>query len=344
MTAPQKSLSMLDAIVGASDEIRQLRRMIERVAPTKLPVMIQGPTGSGKELVARALHEVSERPGRLVAFNVCALGEPMFEDALFGHVRGAFTGAVHDAPGYLSEADRGTVFIDEIGGLPLAAQAKLLRALETGEYRPVGAKADRKSDFRVIAATNDDVGQLVAGCQFRADLAHRLGGFTFQVPALADRQTDIPLLAQHFLTQAGAGRTITISDAATDLLIAHPWPGNVRELKYVMERSLLHATGDSLSRGAVSAAFATSLQASAGSKSFARRRLVALLEATEWDTNRAARELGVHRATLYRQMKQLAITVPTHRTVMREPSVASDAQPKVLHSLPDRASELPARR
>lgn len=315
MTRPNEILSMLDAIVGASDEIRQLRRMIERVAPTKLPVMIQGPTGSGKELVARALHALSERPGRLVAFNVCAVGEPMFEDALFGHVRGAFTGAVHDAPGYLSEADRGTVFIDEIGGLSLAAQAKLLRALETGEYRPVGAKADRKSDFRVIAATNDDVAQLVAGCEFRKDLAHRLGGFTFRVPALADRQTDIPLLAHHFLAQ-GAGGTMTISDAAMNLLMAHPWPGNVRELKYVIERSLLHVTGDCLSRSAVGAAFATSLQTSAGIESFARRRLVALLEATEWDTSRAARELGVHRATLYRQMKQLAITVPSHRALM----------------------------
>lgn len=223
----------LNAIVGSSPPIRQVRDLIALAAPTTLPVLIQGPTGAGKELVAAALHAMSGRRGRLVAFNVCAIGDAMFEDALFGHVRGAFTGAVADSQGLLREADHGTVFLDEISGLNASLQVKLLRALEHGQFRPVGARSDCRSEFRVIAATNEEIGDLVDAGRFRADLAHRLGGIVIRVPALADRRTDIPCLVEHFLRPAHCA--VTVSDAALLRLVEHPWPGNVRELRQVVE-------------------------------------------------------------------------------------------------------------
>src|SRR3954470_19051267 len=193
------------AIVGDSSAIQQLRALIATVAPTRLPVLVEGPTGSGKELVAAALHQASGRRGRLVAFNVCAIGDALFEDALFGHVRGAFTGAANDSAGFLREADAGTVFLDEISGLPWALQAKLLRAVETGEFRPVGAARDARSDFRVVAATNEHLDDLVECGRFRADLKHRIGGVVISVPTLAERVDDIPDLTRYFARRATGG-------------------------------------------------------------------------------------------------------------------------------------------
>jgi DNA-binding NtrC family response regulator len=164
-------------LIGEAPAVRRLRRTVERIAPSRLPVLIEGPTGSGKELVAELLHQRSGRRGELVAFNVCAIGETMFEDALFGHVRGAYTGASGDAPGFLREAHGGTVFLDEIGGLPPLLQPKLLRALETGVFRPIGSARDSTSDFRLVSATNDGIESLVAAGRVRADIAHRLSGF-----------------------------------------------------------------------------------------------------------------------------------------------------------------------
>src|SRR4051812_29569272 len=153
-------------LVGRSMAMRRLRATIERVATARIPVLIEGATGTGKELVASLLHQLSGRRGAYVAFNVCAIADSMFEDALFGHVRGAYTGASADAPGFLREAHAGTVFLDEIGGLPVALQAKLLRTIETGVLRPIGGSRDVASDFRVVAATNEGVGRLVAEDRF----------------------------------------------------------------------------------------------------------------------------------------------------------------------------------
>src|ERR1041384_628376 len=169
MTLPMPE-SML---VGNCAVMQELRELIAIIAPTKCPVLIEGATGTGKELVAALVHGWSERCGQLVAFNVCALGDSMFEDALFGHVRGAYTGAVHDSQGLLREAHGGTAFFDEIGGLPIALQAKLLRVLESGGFRPIGAAKDVQCDFRVVAATNVRLSELVARGTFRADLHHR---------------------------------------------------------------------------------------------------------------------------------------------------------------------------
>jgi len=159
-----------ERIIGESQLIRELRSRIIRYAATNLPVLIQGPSGTGKELIAESLHTLSGRTGAFVAFNVCAVADTMFEDALFGHARGAFTGADRDRVGYLTEAHRGTVFLDEISGLSLSMQAKLLRAIETRRFRPVGARTDAVSDFRVIAASNEDIGDLVQQRRFRLGL------------------------------------------------------------------------------------------------------------------------------------------------------------------------------
>jgi DNA-binding NtrC family response regulator len=304
--------------------MRQLRALIARVAPTRLPVLIEGPTGSGKELVAAQLHYASGRTGGLVAFNVCAIGETMFEDALFGHVRGAYTGAIGESMGFLREANGGTAFFDEISGLPLPLQAKLLRAIETGVFRPIGAARDSRSDFRPIAATNDDLSDLVRLGRFRADLWHRMSGVVLRVPALVDRIDDIPLLAHHFL---GAGARVT--DDAMAALMSRAWPGNVRELRQVLEASSVFANG-AIDAAAIDVAVANRAPSTPNTNSPARSlaersELVAALEGAAWDTSRAASELGIHRATMYRRMKRHGIEIPL-RTQRTAPGLRSAAQ------------------
>lgn len=295
-------------IVGDSQPIRGLRALIEAVAPTRLPVLIQGPTGSGKELVAAALHAGSQRRGNFVPFNVCAVSESMFEDALFGHVRGAFTGAVHDVPGFLREADGGTVFLDEVSGLPPALQAKLLRAMETGVFRPVGVRCDAQSDFRLVAASNERLECLVDDGRFRADFAHRVGAVTIDVPPLAYRLEDVPLLVRHFLDSLGRTNIQTGADAI-DLLCTYHWPGNVRELRHVVEWSAAFSNGqlnvDSI-RSAIERRKLTSLRRH-DSEALRRQTIRNVLEQHDWNAERAAQELGIHRATLYRRMKRLGV-------------------------------------
>ena len=300
---------MSDLLIGETPVMQHLRALVARVAPSSLPVLIQGPTGAGKELVASALHRWSGRRGHLVAFNVCALSEPMFEDALFGHVKGAFTGALRDAPGYLLEADRGTVFLDEIGGLPLAAQAKLLRAVETRQFRPVGASYDRTSEFRLVAASNERLEDLVGDGRFRADLAFRLRGVVIEVPSLSVRRADIPLLARRFLEGAAPGVGLDIGGDALGELMAQEWEGNVRELKHVVERAVLNSTGRKVTRGDVRMAVGGGRGArrAVPNNTFARRRMEELLEAHRWDTAKVADVLGVHRATVYRHIKRMGL-------------------------------------
>jgi DNA-binding NtrC family response regulator len=296
--------------------MQRLRDLIARLGPTSIPVLIQGPTGSGKELVAKALHAASGRTGSLVSFNVCAISDSMFEDALFGHVRGAFTGAAQGSCGYLAEAHGGTVFLDEIGGVPPSAQAKLLRALETGSFRPVGAERDRVSDFRIVAATNEDVRSLVSAGAFRADLMHRLSGVVVEVPPLAARLDDVPMLAHHFaaeLSHAGLSQR-ALSDEAVSALAGYEWPGNVRELKMTVARAAILATGTVIGSDDVRLALAGP-RAEQGlrrpSLALADQQLVAALEQTKWDVDAAAASLGVHRATIYRRLARLGVSRQT---------------------------------
>lgn len=301
-------------LIGDSPPMRQLRLLVEAVAPTRVPVLIEGATGTGKELVAAMLHRESRRDGAFVAFNVCALGDTMFEDALFGHVRGAYTGAVGDTLGFLREANGGTVFFDEISSLVPAAQAKLLRAIETGVFRPIGSSRDAQSDFRTIAATNEQLDAAVAAGRFRADLAYRLSGMIIAVPSLADRVDDIPELAAHFVRRARPVSPPAITSDALQRLQEREWPGNVRELKQVVEAAVVFAR-DVLDARVLSMVLAQrerERRATPASRQLAARHgLLKLLVSTDWNTQLAAKALGVHRATVYRRMRRLGIEAPS---------------------------------
>jgi DNA-binding NtrC family response regulator len=305
-------------LIGDSAPMRQLRAIVATVAPTRLPVLIEGETGSGKELVATMLHRLSGRTGALVAFNVCALGESMFEDALFGHVRGAYTGAVGETIGFLREANGGTAFLDEITGLPLPLQAKLLRAIETGVFRPIGAARDACSDFRTIAATNERLDELVAERRFRADLTHRLRGVVISVPPLSARVDDIPLLVEHLARRCATDGAVVIAAETMDLLQQRSWPGNVRELKQVVEAAVVFGR-NVVDRDAVSLALANrsgNTDVTLHEHTLAERRaFVMALEAANWNPETAAEQLGVHRATVYRKMKRFGIDVPVRGAV-----------------------------
>ena len=235
-------------LVGSSPPMQEVFKQISLVAPTELPVLITGETGTGKDLAARAIHAHSPRRHRpFVATSLGALAPSVIESELFGHVRGAFTGATSDRPGLFAIADGGTLFLDEIGEAPLDLQVKLLRALETREVTPVGAAAPRKLDVRVIAATNRDLVAAIAAGTFREDLYHRLHVFPIHMPPLAARRDDIDTLAAHFLARQAAGRaTPTISEAFRVALRSRPWPGNVRELKHAIEYAAVVARGGML--------------------------------------------------------------------------------------------------
>jgi DNA-binding NtrC family response regulator len=292
------------SLIGDSEPMRRLRSLIAIAAPSRLSVLIEGETGSGKELVAAAIHAQSRRTGRFVAFNVCAIGDAMFEDALFGHVRGAFTGAIGDASGLLREADGGTAFFDEVSGLAPALQAKLLRAIETREFRPVGAARDVRSDFRVVAATNESLERLVARGGFRPDLAHRLGAVRIRVPSLSERREDIPALVRHFLNAAGRSE-VAASPGALKMLQSWRWTGNVRELRHLVEWAGVVADGH-LDEGTLETAIA--LRGEPGRvEPVAFGEAEALFEALRrhgGDKELAARDLGIHLATLYRRLKR----------------------------------------
>jgi len=301
--------------------MRQLRLLIRRVAPTSLPVLIEGPTGSGKELVARAIHAASGRSGAFVAFNVAAVGDTLFEDALFGHVKGAFTGAATSAAGYLLEAHRGTCFFDEIGALPRVLQPKLLRAVESGCFRPVGARVDSSSDFRLVAATNEPLSRLVQLGHFRADLAFRLDGVAIAVPALHERVEDVPLLADYFAQRFARAceSGVTLSPDAILALQERDWPGNVRELKHMVERIIALAEGPSISAADVRAQTGarSPLRSGPTRDDHRRAQLEDLLESVAWDTSKAAMLLDVDRTTVYRRMSRLGIAVPVRRLEKR---------------------------
>jgi DNA-binding NtrC family response regulator len=330
-------------LVGESGAIRRLRATVERVAPAQISVLIEGPTGSGKELVAALLHRLSGRIGPLVAFNVCAIADTMFEDALFGHVRGAYTGAGTDIPGFLREAHGGTLFLDEIGGLPGLLQPKLLRALETGVFRPIGSSRDAKSDFRLVSAANEPIGHLIDAGRFRPDLAHRMSGIVLSVPPLDERRDDIPHLVHHF-AQARA-----VDPGALRILQGRSWQGNVRELRQVVEAAFVLGRG-TLDRRAVESALELRSPVPTPSKprvadstdyfSLERSRLVSALDQSSWDTDAVARTLGVHRSTVYRRLKRLNVVLPPS---MRRRAIEgeSDAAMIIARPLASRDTSVP---
>jgi len=239
----------IDGLVGRSRVMRELFQLLETVAATSSTVLITGETGTGKELAARAIHHNSpRRANRFVALNCSAIPETLLEAELFGHVRGAFTGAVGTRQGRLEQAHKGTLFLDEVATMSPALQAKLLRVLQEREFERVGDSHTVKIDVRVIAATHSDLARMVADGSFREDLFYRLNVIPVQLPPLRERREDIPLLVQHFLQKLSAesGRSsVTISQDALRRLMAHPWPGNIRQLENAIERALAFSQGRS---------------------------------------------------------------------------------------------------
>ena len=238
-----------EGLVGNSPLMWDMYFRIRRIAPHYRTVLVTGPTGSGKDLVARALHRLSPAAGRYVVLNCSAVVETLFESELFGHVKGAFTGAAQDKMGMFEHAHGGTLFLDEIGDMPLATQAKLLRALQHQEIQRVGSLTAKKVDVRVIAATHRNLHEAIAGKQFREDLYYRLAMVEIRVPALLDRKEDLPLLARSFISKFAAqyGKSIRgLTPRARILFGRHSWPGNVRELENVIGHACMMVFGDTI--------------------------------------------------------------------------------------------------
>jgi DNA-binding NtrC family response regulator len=242
-TILKKKVSKKYEIIGKSESIEQITAMIEKVAPTEARVLITGPNGTGKELVAHQIHAQSPRSIKpLIEVNCAAIPAELIESELFGHVKGAFTSAVKDRPGKFELADKGTIFLDEIGDMSLPAQAKVLRALQENVITRVGAEKDQKIDVRVLAATNKDLRKEIEEGRFREDLYHRLAVILIKVPALNDRRDDIPLLLEHFVKQIAAEQGTTpkkFTAEAITLLQQYDWSGNIRELRNVIERLII---------------------------------------------------------------------------------------------------------
>jgi len=240
----------IEGIVGKSPAMKRLFQLLETVAATNSTILITGETGTGKEVVARAIHHSSPRHAqRFVALNCSAIPETLLEAELFGHVRGAFTGAVGNRQGRLEQAHKGTLFLDEVGTMSSALQMKLLRVLQEREFERVGDAHTIKIDVRIVAATHSDLARMVAEGTFREDLFYRLNVIPVQLPALRERREDVPLLVQHFLQKLGAEqvppRSVTMSQDALRRLMAYAWPGNVRQLENVVERALAFNHGRS---------------------------------------------------------------------------------------------------
>ena len=308
-------------IAGSSPGVRRMLSQIEMVAPTDVPVLIRGESGTGKELAARAIHAGSARAsGRFVPFNCGAIPDTLFEDELFGHVRGAFTGAVADRSGLFEEANGGTLFLDEIGDLSPPAQVKLLRAIQEGEIRRIGDSRSRRVDVRILSATHRDLNDLVSRGVFREDLFYRIAVFPLEVPPLRERKEDILLLADRFLRRCAQELNKPLSGftrQAADRLIAYAWPGNVRELENkIRQAAVLSREGEVGAEALLldPKTFASDEASLHQARSrFERDFLVRLITRNRGNVSAAAREAGKHRTEFYELMKRHDIRPEDYR-------------------------------
>ena len=317
---------VVGGMLGRSPPFQAVLELIARVGPSLASVLLLGESGTGKELAARAVHEASPRAGRpLVVVDCASLPETLFESELFGHERGAFTGAHTARAGLVEAAHGGTLFLDEVGDIPLTMQVKLLRLLESGTYRRVGQTELRRADLRVVAATHRDLRAMVAQGRFREDLYYRLATFPIVLPALRERAQDIPLLARSLLDRVAPGRRLALAPAALRRLVQHPFPGNVRELRNVLERAALLTDGPVVSAQTVERALAfdhapagTSAaplpalglargtgQGAASLRGIEDAALRAALQASAGTRRQQAHALGVSPRTLYRRLRAL---------------------------------------
>ena len=310
-------------MVGDSPPMRAVYERIRKVAPSDCALIVYGETGTGKELAARAIHQNSPRArGPFVAVNCAALTEPLLESELFGHEKGAFTGAISQKKGRLEIADGGTVFLDEIGELALPLQAKLLRALQYHEFERVGGTRTIKVNVRVIAATNRDLSEEVAAGRFRQDLLYRLNVITLTMPPLRERRGDIAQLASHFAAKYGRGRDIGISREALDALIAYDWPGNVRELENAIERAIVLGCSELIVADDLAEAVIEGSASSRGGSpapyhqsviDTKRRLILDAIERSGGNYTAAARLLGINPTYLHRLLKNLQLKDATAR-------------------------------
>jgi DNA-binding NtrC family response regulator len=314
--APMPRAQLPEGMVGRTAAMLTVYKQIAHAADSTATVLICGESGTGKELVARAIHAHGVRAARpFVALNCAAVTETLLESELFGHVRGAFTGATSDRKGVFEQAHGGTVFLDEIGDTPLAMQVKLLRVLQDGEVRPVGASRAIHVDARVVAATNMDIEGAVADQRFREDLYYRLGVIVIRLTALRERREDIPLLIDQFVGKAAAraGREVTIAPDAISALTAYRWPGNIRELENTIERLVVFCRGRITLADLPAAIVAAPpleerlFQDLPPLEELERRYLIHVLDSVGGNRSRAAEVLGIDRRTLYRMAERFGI-------------------------------------
>lgn len=311
----------LENIVGRDHRMLRIYDIVQSIADTKATVLVTGESGTGKSLIARAIHRASSRRNKPFVEVACgALPETLLESELFGHVAGAFTGAIAEKLGKFTQADEGTIFLDEIGTASPGMQVKLLRVLQEFEFEPVGGSKTCTVDVRAILATNEDLGRAVAEGRFRQDLFYRVNVINIELPPLRERISDIPLLAQHFLQRIlrDTGKTVEgFTDDALALLQAHRWPGNVRELQNVLERAVLLGKGRKIdvddlppTLGALGPAACEPLGARTLKQALSnpeRQIILDVLEAHRWNRQASAAALGINRTTLYKKMKRLGL-------------------------------------
>jgi len=321
LRAQIKDRYALLGIIARSPEMRRVLDLVARVAPTDATVLIQGESGTGKELIAKAIHHASPRArAAFVAVNCGALPESLLESEIFGHVKGAFTGASMNKKGLFEEAHQGTLFLDEIGEMTPALQVKLLRALQDGEVRPVGSTQSLSMDARVLAATNRELPPMMRQGRFREDLFYRLNVIAITLPPLRDRREDISVLAEHFLARFAAKqeRALRLGPDALDRLLAYAWPGNIRELENAMERAAILSRTDTVDVDDLPPHVAARLDLGSpplltSQMSLAeteRTHILQTLERCGWNHSRTADALGIGRTTLWRKLKEYGIATP----------------------------------
>jgi formate hydrogenlyase transcriptional activator len=334
-----------EGIIGKSSGLRRVLRLVETVARGDSTVLLLGETGTGKELIARAIHSHSPRKARpFVKLNCAAIPTGLLESELFGHERGSFTGAIAQKIGRLEVAHQGSLFLDEIGDIPLELQPKLLRVLQEREFERLGSTRTQKVDVRIVAATHRDLEGMILEKLFRSDLYYRLNVFPIHVPPLRERPEDIPLLAQHFVQQAARqmGKTIdTIPQETMEALIRYRWPGNIRELENVIERSVILSPGPVLLLSPRDLKSRVPPDQSANHyqtlEEVERNHILRTLKETRWilsGPSGAASRLGLNRSTLYFRMKKLGIarSVDSCSTPQREPGALHNAITQANHS------------
>jgi DNA-binding NtrC family response regulator len=313
----------VDPFVGVSAAIQKVAEEAERVCGSHCPVLIAGETGSGKGILARWLHDHSPRAEEpFVDLNCAGFGKELLESELFGHEAGAFTGALQRKLGLLEVAQKGTVFLDEIGDMDLQIQPKLLKILEEKQFRRLGDVQERHLDIRLIAASHADLAQQIREKKFRSDLYFRVSTVVIRMPALRERVEDIPLLAQHFFQRMAVdlGRIhLILSERTLETLTTYPWPGNIRELKNVMERAVLLATGDTIQPRDLRLEYVSSAAESNEDPShltfreMQRFHIQKVLTSEQWNVSRAATRLGMTRSSLYNKIKTFGIVHPNGR-------------------------------